>query len=91
MRITNNNVAEIYRIKERGYIREGHYADMDDNRIGKARTPEWNTINIDASLQLKYLDININLINLLNEKYKTHDSGVFGMSRAFGVTVNFHL
>lgn len=65
--------------------------DMDDNRIGKSGTPGWNTLNIDASIVLKHLDININLINLLNEKYKTHSSGVFGMGRAAGVTVNFHL
>lgn len=65
--------------------------DMDDNRIGKAGTPGWNTINIDAGLQLKHLDLNINVINLLNEKYKTHGSGVFGMGRAAGVTANFHL
>lgn len=65
--------------------------DMDDNRIGKSGTPGWNTLNIDASIVLKYLDININLMNLLNEKYKTHGSGVFGMGRAAGVTVNFHL
>jgi outer membrane receptor protein involved in Fe transport len=65
--------------------------DMDDNRIGKTGTPGWNTLNFDASIVLKQLDININLINLLNEKYKTHGSGVFGMGRAAGVTVNFHL
>ena len=65
--------------------------DMDDNRIGKAGTPGWNTINVDASIQLKHLDININLINVLNEKYKTHGSGVFGMGRAIGATVSFHL
>ena len=65
--------------------------DMDDNRIGKAGTPGWNTINVDASLQLKHIDININLINVLNEKYKTHGSGVFGMGRAIGATVSFHL
>ena len=65
--------------------------DVDDNRIGKSGTPGWNTLNIDASIVLKHLDININLINLLNEKYKTHGSGVFGMGRAAGVTVNFHL
>lgn len=65
--------------------------DIDDNRIGKAGTPGWNTINIDAGLQLKHLDLNINVINLLNEKYKTHGSGVFGMGRAAGVTANFHL
>jgi hemoglobin/transferrin/lactoferrin receptor protein len=65
--------------------------DMDDNRIGKNGTPGWNTLNIDASIALKHLDININLMNLINEKYKTHGSGVFGMGRAAGVTVNFHL
>ncbi len=65
--------------------------DVDDNRIGKNGTPGWNTLNIDASIVLKHLDVNINLINLLNEKYKTHGSGVFGMGRAAGVTVNFHL
>ena len=65
--------------------------DMDDNRIGKNGTPGWNTLNIDASIVLKHLDVNINLINLLNEKYKTHGSGVFGMGRAARVTVNFHL
>ena len=65
--------------------------DVDDNRIGKSGTPGWNTLNIDASIVLKHLDVNINLINLLNEKYKTHGSGVFGMGRAAGVTVNFHL
>ena len=65
--------------------------DMDDNRIGKAGTPGWNTLNIDANIALKHLDININLINVLNEKYKTHGSGVFGMGRAIGATVSFHL
>ena len=65
--------------------------DIDDNRIGKSGTPSWNTLNIDASIQLKYLDVNFNLINLLNEKYKTHGSGVFGMGRAAGVTVSFHM
>ena len=65
--------------------------DIDDNRIGKTGTLGWNTLNIDASIALKHLDININLMNLLNEKYKTHGSGVFGMGRAAGVTVNFHL
>ncbi len=65
--------------------------DVDDNRIGKSGTPGWNTLNIDASIVLKHLDININLINLLNEKYKTHGSGVFGMGRAVGATVKFHL
>lgn len=65
--------------------------DMDDNRIGKSGTPGWNTLNIDASIALKHLDININLMNLLNEKYKTHGSGVFGMGSAVGLMVRVHL
>ena len=64
--------------------------DLDDNRIGKSGTPGWNTLNIDANIALKHLDININLINLLNEKYKTHGSGVFGMGRAVGLMVRVH-
>jgi outer membrane receptor protein involved in Fe transport len=65
--------------------------DMDDNRIGMAGTPSWNTLNIDASIQMKHLDVNINFINILNEKYKTHGSGVFGMGRAVGFSINWKL
>jgi len=65
--------------------------DIDDNRIGIAGTPSWNTLNIDASIQMKHLDLNINLINLFNEKYKTHGSGVYGMGSALGLMVRVHL
>jgi len=65
--------------------------DIDDNRIGMAGTPSWNTLNIDASIQMKHLDLNINLINLFNEKYKTHGSGVYGMGRAVGFSINWKL
>jgi outer membrane receptor protein involved in Fe transport len=65
--------------------------DMDDNRIGIAGTQSWNTLNLDASIQMKYLDINLNFINILNEKYKTHGSGVYGMGSAVGVMARVHL
>jgi outer membrane receptor protein involved in Fe transport len=65
--------------------------DIDDNRIGMAGTPSWNTLNIDASIQMKHLDLNINFINLFNEKYKTHGSGVYGMGRAVGFSINWKL
>ena len=65
--------------------------DIDDNRIGKLGTPHWNLINIDAGIKLKHLHLNTSLINILNEKYKTHGSGVYGMGRAIGLSVQWIL
>jgi Glu-tRNA(Gln) amidotransferase subunit E-like FAD-binding protein len=65
--------------------------DIDDNRIGVLGTAQWNTIQIDASIRWKHLEINTSAINILNQKYKTHGSGVYGMGRAFGVSVNWKL
>lgn len=65
--------------------------DMDDNRIGKLGTPNWNLINFDASIQFKHLNLHTSLINILNEKYKTHGSGVYGMGRAIGFSVQWVL
>lgn len=66
-------------------------ADIDDNRIGKLGTPNWNLINFDASIQFKHLNLHTSLINLLDEKYKTHGSGVYGMGRAIGFSVQWVL
>jgi outer membrane receptor protein involved in Fe transport len=65
--------------------------DIDDNRIGKLGTPHWNLINFDAGIKLKHLHLNTSLINILNEKYKTHGSGVYGMGRAVSVSVQWIL
>jgi outer membrane receptor protein involved in Fe transport len=63
--------------------------DIDDNRIGKLGTPNWNLMNFDASIQFKHLNLHTSLINILNEKYKTHGSGVYGMGRAIGFSVQW--
>ena len=63
--------------------------DMDDNRIGKLGTPNWNVINFDASIKFQHINLNTSLINILNEKYKTHGSGVYGMGRALGISVQW--
>ena len=65
--------------------------DKDDNRIGKLGTPNWNLINFDASIKFKHLNLQTSLINILNEKYKTHGSGVYGMGRAVSITMQWHL
>jgi hemoglobin/transferrin/lactoferrin receptor protein len=65
--------------------------EIDDNRFGKLGTPHWNLINFDAAIKLKHLHLNTSLINILNEKYKTHGSGVYGMGRAVGLSVQWIL
>jgi len=65
--------------------------DIDDNRIGKLGTPHWNLFNFDAGIKLKHVHLNTSLINILNEKYKTHGSGVYGMGRAVSVSVQWIL
>jgi outer membrane cobalamin receptor len=65
--------------------------DIDDNRIGALGTAQWNTIQIDAGINWKHVALHASAINLLNEKYKTHGSGIYGMGRAFGLSINWKL
>lgn len=66
--------------------------DKDDNRIGKNGTPNWNVFNIIINQQFKNVFIQIGGINLLNEKYKTHGSGIYAMGRTYSLQLqwNFH-
>jgi len=65
--------------------------DIDDNRIGVLGTAQWNTIQIDASIKWKHVALHASAINILNEKYKTHGSGIYGMGRTFGLSVHWKL
>ena len=56
--------------------------DKDDNRIGKLGTPQWNVFHIEGVYNNGPFTCKIALINILNEKYKTHGSGIYGMGRA---------
>jgi len=66
--------------------------DKDDNRIGSSGTPKWNVFNISLNQQFKNIFIQLGGINLLNEKYKTHGSGIYAMGRTYSLLVqwNFH-
>jgi outer membrane receptor protein involved in Fe transport len=65
--------------------------DKDDNRIGKSGTPEWNLFNIMTSCHYKKIKLNIGMLNVLNEKYKTHGSGIYGMGQSFYLSTKISL
>ena len=61
--------------------------DKDDNRIGKRGTPQWNVFNIIHCYTTKHYKLQLGFLNVLNEKYKTHGSGIYGMGRAISGSV----
>lgn len=65
--------------------------DKDDNRIGINGTPNWNVFNISMNQQINNVFIQLGGINLLNEKYKTHGSGIYAMGRTYSLLVKFNL
>jgi len=65
--------------------------DKDDNRIDSNGTPNWNTFNISLNQQFKLIFIQLGGINLLNEKFKTHGSGIYAMGRTYSLLVQFNL
>ncbi len=56
--------------------------DRDDNRIPSGGTPGWNVINLRAGCIVKKITIDLSLINILNEDYRYHGSGVNGTGRS---------
>lgn len=62
--------------------------DMSDNRIPAGGTPGWKTININGSYTIGKVGLHLSLVNLLNEDYRYHGSGVNGMGRSAFLTVS---
>lgn len=65
--------------------------DIDDNRIGQFGTPYWNLFNIYMKNHFKNITLEIAGLNLLNEKYKTHGSGIYGMGKSYSILVQYNL
>lgn len=63
--------------------------DVDDNRIPAGGTPGWQTLNIYGGFQQKGYALNLGFINIFNEDYRTHGSGINGMGRSAYVSVQF--
>lgn len=63
--------------------------DKDDNRIGIDGTPNWNVFNININQQINTILIQLGGLNLLNEKYKTHGSGIYAMGRTYSLLLQW--
>jgi len=65
--------------------------DKEDNRIGKLGTPQWNVFNIETTYNKRRFSLKLSFMNILNEKYKTHGSGIYNMGRAIGTSLLWNL
>ncbi len=61
--------------------------DTEDNRIPKGGTPGWTVVNVHAGYSWRLMDVRISALNLWNEDYRTHGSGVNGYGRSLFATV----
>ncbi len=65
--------------------------DKDDNRIPVGGTRGWNVINLYSSIQVKSMQIQIGLGNLLNADYRMHGSGINSIGRNFNCSIYYKL
>ncbi|MHA4842515.1 TonB-dependent receptor plug domain-containing protein [Flavitalea antarctica] len=56
--------------------------DRDDNRIPRGGTPGWNVFNVYGGYQLGAIKFNVAFLNIFNEDYRTHGSGINGVGRS---------
>ena len=61
--------------------------DKSDNRIPQGGTPGWWVVNVHAAYTWKMISLRVSVLNLFNEDYRTHGSGVNGVGRSVWVTV----
>lgn len=65
--------------------------DEEDNRIPAGGTPGWKVFNLSAGFTVNKFTIDLSLVNLFNEDYRYHGSGVNGTGRSAFLTVAVNL
>jgi outer membrane receptor protein involved in Fe transport len=61
--------------------------DTEDNRIPVGGTPGWNVLNLYAGCEWRFLSLRLSALNVFNEDYRTHGSGVNGYGRSVFATL----
>jgi len=87
-----------HRVKNLDIVTEWQFAasqdrlssgDIDDSRIPEGGTHAWSIVNLRFSYQVKGLTINTGLLNLFNEAYRTHGSGVECIGRSVYISLRY--
>jgi len=76
--------AEVFIADKQARLAKG---DTEDNRIPEGGTPGWTVLNLHAGYTWQFINFRISALNLLNEDYRTHGSGVNGYGRSLFATV----
>lgn len=56
--------------------------DTEDNRIPTGGTPAWKLLNWDVGHAWSHFSVRVSALNLFDEDYRTHGSGVNGVGRS---------
>jgi outer membrane receptor protein involved in Fe transport len=65
--------------------------DIDDHRIPDGGTPGWQVLNLYSSYKISSFLVSVGLLNIFNEAYKTHGSGINGIGRSIFVDLKFSI
>lgn len=65
--------------------------DVDDHRIPDGGTPGWQVLNLYGSYNIKPLTFSVGFLNIFNEEYRTHGSGINGIGRSVFLAVNLQI
>ncbi len=72
--------------ERKGRVAEG---DKEDKRMRAGWTPGWKVVNIYAGNQWRCFNFNLGLQNIFNVDYRTHGSGINGVSRSVWVSAAY--
>ena len=63
--------------------------DIDDHRIPDGGTPGWQVLNLYGSYRIDSFLLSTGLLNIFNEAYRTHGSGIDGIGRSMFVAIHY--
>jgi outer membrane receptor protein involved in Fe transport len=63
--------------------------DEDDSRIPEGGTPAWNVFNLRLNFSMAGFQLNTGLLNIFDQAYRTHGSGVDEMGRNVYISFSY--
>ena len=63
--------------------------DIDDHRIPDGGTPGWKVLNFYSSYKINPFMLSVGFLNVFDEAYRIHGSGISGIGRSIFIAVNY--